>query len=386
MTKKKIEQPSFKDLIPVSSPSVGEEELNEVAKVFRSKWLGMGSWVAKFEEELRSFINAKNAIAVNTGTTALHLALDAIGVKRGDEVIVPSLTFVASVQAIVATGAQPVFCDVEEETLNMDVDDVARRITRRTRAIMPVHYSGLPCDMERIIRLAKKHDIRVVEDAAHAFGSSYNGKRIGSFGDITCFSFDPIKNITCGEGGAIVTHDHDLARLIYKKRILGIDKDTWSRYRHARDWFYSVSTSGFRYHMSNINAAIGLVQIGKFDRFITRKKEIVKRYDRAFGNIDGIELLKRDYSNTAPFNYIIKVKKGRNEFMTFLKKNNIDSGVHYIPNHIQPYFADRRTKLPVTERVWNEILTLPLYPDMPDEKVVFIIRKVKEYWGGNAKG
>lgn len=366
--------------MPISCPSIGKEELDEIDKVFNSHWLGIGEWVKKFEKEIREFIGTNNSIAVNTGTSALHIALDSIGIKEGDEVVVPSLTFAASVQAIAACRATPVFCDIREDTLNCDIDDIRRKITKKTKVIMPVHYSGLACDMDSIMKLAKEYNLRVVEDAAHAFGSIYKGRKIGSFGDITCFSFDPIKNITCGEGGIIVTNDDDLAKIMIKKRILGIDKDTWSRYQHKRDWFYNVSTLGFRYHMSNINAAIGLIQLKKFDAFINRKREIVKRYDDELSRIKGIEMLTRDYVNTAPFNYIIKVKKVRDKLMGFLKKRGIDSGVHYIPNHLQPFFSRFKVSLPVTEKVWKEIVTLPLFYEMRDEDVEKVINSINEFY------
>ncbi len=200
-------------MIPVSRPSIGEEELKAVGKVFRTGWLGLGSVTKEFEDGVAKFLShqEKNyVVAVNTGTTALHLALDAIGIKTGDEVVLPSLTFVATAQTVLACGATCVFCDIEEDTLNMDIEDLKRKITHKTRAIIPVHYRGLPCNMDAILDIALSKKIRIVEDAAHAFGSYYKGKRIGSFGDITCFSFDPIKNITCGEGGAVVTRDKDL--------------------------------------------------------------------------------------------------------------------------------------------------------------------------------
>ena len=371
----------YDKLIPVSRPSVGDEEISEIRKVLKTGWLGLGAWVLKFENQIKEIIGAKHVIAVNTGTTALHLALDACGIGRGDEVIVPSLTFVATVQAVAMTGAKPVFCDIEPDSLNMDIDDAARCMSKKTRAIIPVHYCGLPCNMERIMDFAKGSKLRIIEDAAHAFGSRYKGKMIGSFGDVTCFSFDPIKNITCGEGGAIATNDDPLAHLIYKKRILGIDKDTWSRYKHKRDWFYNVTELGFRYHMSNINAAIGLVQIKKLDEFMQKKRNIMKRYDAEFACLDGLELLRRDYENAAPFNYIIKVKNGqRDNLMQFLKERGIDSGVHYIPNHIQPVFKKFKRRLPVTERVWKEILTLPLYYDMKDADTAFVIDSVKKFF------
>ncbi len=370
----------YEKLMPVSRPSLGQDELAEVGKVFESHWLGLGAWVLRFENRIKSFLSAKSVIAVNTGTSALHLALDALNLKEGDEVIVPSLTFAASIQAIAACKASPKFCDIEEDTLNIDSAEIKKLITDKTKAIMPVHYCGLPCDMDEIIKIAKDNDLRVVEDAAHAFGSYYKNRLIGSFGDVTCFSFDPIKNITCGEGGCIVTGDEELTKIIYKKRILGIDKDTWSRYEHKRDWFYEVTDLGFRYHMSNINAAIGLVQMDKLPQFIAKKRELVKKYDENFRNLKEIKLLVRDVDNIAPFNYIIRVQK-RDELMNFLKENGIDSGVHYIPNHIQPFFSKfDTTGLKVTDMVWKEIITLPLFFDMLDSDQDRVIECIKRFY------
>jgi perosamine synthetase len=201
-------------LIPVSRPDIGEEELQAVREVFTTRWLGMGAVTKKFEDAVANFLGGSpvsQVVAINTGTTALHLALDVAGIGRGDEVIVPSLTFAATIQVITALGAIPVFCDVEENTLNLDLTDAARCVSPKTKAIIPVHYRGVPCDMDGIAALAQRHHFRVIEDAAHAFGSSYKERRIGAFGDLTCFSFDPIKNITCGEGGAIITRDSKLA-------------------------------------------------------------------------------------------------------------------------------------------------------------------------------
>jgi len=340
----------------------------------------MGSFVKDFEDEVKKYLGVKNAIAVNTGTSALHIALDSLNLKEGDEVIVPSLTFAASIQAIIACRLSPVFCDVEPNTLNMDVKDVKQKLSLKTKVIMPVHYSGLACDMDSLMDIAAKKGIYIVEDAAHAFGSIYKGKKIGSFGDLTCFSFDPIKTITCGEGGAVTTNNDKVAQLIIKKRILGIDKDTWSRYKHERNWFYAVDTAGFRYHMSNINAAIGLVQLNKINEFILRKKEIVKLYDKSLKGIKGIDLIFHDHENTVPFNYIIKVKKDRECLMKYLKENGIDSGIHYIPNHIQPLFQKYASRLPVTEELFEQILTLPLYYDLSDPEIEKIVSFIKEFY------
>lgn len=368
-------------MIPVSRPAIGKEELLAIEKVFQTGWLGLGSVVFDFENKIKEYLPARNVIAVNTGTTALHLALDAYGIGVGDEVIVPSMTFTASVQAITQTGAVPVFCEIKETDLNIDIDDIIRKITKRTKAIMPVHYCGKACDMGALIAIGEKHRIKIIEDAAHAFGSSYQGEKIGSFGDATCFSFDPIKNITCGEGGAIVLSCDEVAEKIRRKRILGIDKDTWHRYHNERSWFYEVVEQGYRCHMSNINAAIGLEQLKKLDLFIKRKREITIAYDEAFSSLEGLTILKDDYRETAQFCYIIRVSDGqRDALMEFLKQKGIGSGVHYVPNHLQPFFKPFTTSLPVTEQVAEEILTLPLYYELTDEQVTTIIGAVKEFF------
>ncbi|OPY03267.1 MAG: UDP-4-amino-4-deoxy-L-arabinose--oxoglutarate aminotransferase [Syntrophorhabdus sp. PtaB.Bin047] len=367
--------------IPVSRPSIGQEELKEVGKVFATGWLGLGSTVFEFEKELEGYLGARHVLAVNSGTTALHIALDALGVGRGDEVIVPSLTFCASVQAITSLGAVPVFCEVSPEDLNINVADVERRITRRTKAIMPVHYCGQACDMDRLLEMGRAGNISIVEDAAHAFGSSWKGRRLGSFGDVTCFSFDPIKNLTCGEGGAVVLSDDGVAELVRTKRILGIDKDTWHRYRNERAWFYEVTTQGYRYHMSNINAAIGLAQLKKFESFVEKKKDVVRRYNEAFRHIEGLRVLNWNLDDTAPFTYILRVLNDRREeLIAFLAQRDIGTGIHYIPNHLQPFFKEYSTPLPATEEIGEQILTLPLFYDMTEEQIRSVIRSVSEFF------
>lgn len=366
------------DQIQVSRPSIGDEELAAVKKVFDTGWLGLGAQVFEFELALQKFLGAKNVVCTNTGTTALHLAIDVLGIGKGDEVIVPSFTFVATIQAITATGATPVFCDIHADDLNIDSSEIKRKITDKTKAILPVHYRGYPCDMDEIADIAQNKDLFVIEDAAHSFGSSYKGKKIGSFGDITCFSFDPIKNITCGEGGAVVFQDDKLLERIQQKRILGIDKDTWSRYRNERSWFYDVVTQGYRYHMSNISAAIGLIQLKKYDRMNQRKIEVAKRYDAAFSGIEGITLLRNDgYKDMGLFVYITKIIGGRrNEIMDYLGKKGVGSGIHYIPCHEFSFYKQEGVYLPVTEQIYNEIITLPLFPDITDAQVETVIDAV----------
>jgi len=366
-------------MINAAKPVIGKEELNEVWKVFKTGWLGMGDRVYKFETELKTMFGRDHVICVNTGTTAIHLALSSLGIGPGDEVIVPSLTFIATVQPVLNCGAKPVFCDVELDDLNMSVSHLKTLITKKTKAIIPVHYGGQPCDMDQILAIAKKNRIRVIEDAAHAFGSSYKRKLIGSFGDITCFSFDPIKNLTCGEGGAVVTQDNALAQLMIKKRILGIDKDTWNRYKHKRSWFYEVDTTGFRYHMSNINAAIGLAQLTKFKRFSEQRRKIACFYDKELSGIPGLALLEHDYKNIVPFNYTV-LAEGRDSLMKHLEERGVGVVINYIPNHIQKLFSTRKVKLPNTEYAYERIVSLPLYAGITQSQARQVVAAVRSFF------
>jgi perosamine synthetase len=369
--------------LPVSRPSVGEEELSGVAEVFESAWLGQGSKVQEFEQELQKMLGGRDVVATSSGTAALHLALEALALQPGDEVIVPSLTFCATLQAITAAGATPVFCEIEPDTLNIDVADAASRITQRTRVIMPVHSCGNACDMDALREVAARHKLLVVEDAAHAFGSSYRGRPIGSFGDITCFSFDPIKNITCGEGGAIVLSHEARTELLRRTRSLGMNRDRWQRSADDRPWWYQVRVQGYRYHMSNISAAIGLAQLRRLPWFRRRKLELVHRYNEHFSSLAGVRLLRWQLDDCFPFSYILLVTGGRRDGLhKFLAARNIDAGVNYVPNHLQPYFAKPGVELPVTERIYDEIINLPLYTDMTDSDLERVATAVSEYFSG----
>ena len=363
-----------------SKPSITSEELLKIGEVFKTSWLGYGSFVHEFEQELGKILGAKNVIAVNSGTSALHLALEVAGIHKGDEVILPSLTFCATVQAVTILGATPVFCEVNSDNLSIDIDDVRSKITPKTRAIIPVHFCGIACDMDSLMQLKEETNIRIVEDAAHAFGSSYKGKKIGSFGDICCFSFDPIKNITCGEGGAIIVNDDNIADLLKKKRLLGIDKSAWARQSHNNDLFYDVTTQGYRYHMSNINAAIGLVQLGKMNLFLEKKRRIVEIYNQRLGKLKHVKLLSWNLSETFPFAYVIRIKDGlRDPLISHLSKYDIYAGINYIPNHLHSFFKFD-CKLPVTEGLYSEILTLPLYYDLGFDEVEYVIKTIEEYF------
>lgn len=370
-------------MIKVAQGCLGQEELDEVKSVWDYGYYGLSYKVAEFEDQLKKYLGARNVVAVNTGTSALHLALDALGIGAGDEVIVPSLTFVASFQAISATGATPVPCDVYPDTLLMDISDVVHKMTHRTKAIMPVHYVGNICNTEALIKIKEQYGIHIVEDAAHSFGGTYHGQKVGSFGDIACFSFDSIKNITCGEGGAIVCSDDNFANLCREKRLLGIKRETvktsvWQDQWKQRTWAFEVSTQGFRYHMSQINAAIGIAQLRKIDMFIARRREICRRYDNTFKTLHGVQPLTVDYNEVVPHLYVLRIKNGlRNNLKEFLQSKDIETAINYIPNHLHPMYAVKY-RLPETEKAYDEILSLPLHCKLSDDDVRKIIGAVIE--------
>ena len=368
-------------MIPVSKPSIGIQELNGIKPVFNSSWLGMGETTYKFEEKIRSYIGAKNIVSTNTGTNAIHLALDAYGIGEGDEVIVPSITYAASIQAILFTGAKPVFCESKIEDLSINIKDVKTRITKQTKAIMPVHYCGKSCDMDELLEIANLYGITIIEDAAHAFGSKYKNNYIGSFGHATCFSFDPIKVITCGEGGAVATQNDNIAKIMRRKRILGINKETWFRYKNKRQRTYDVTEKGYRYHMPNFCAAIGIEQLKKIETFIKKRRQICIEYDQNFKKLNTLEILDIDYSQAVPFIYIVRLKKNlRSKFIEFLKQNNIDTGIHYIPNHCHSYFNNfARGSLPIAEKIGEQIITIPLFADMTKSQVQTVIDSVLKF-------
>lgn len=369
-------------MISPLQPSLGDDELNALRGVLQSHWLGRGSACDRFEQTLAEYLSVRHVLAVNTGTSALHLALAALDLRPEHEVLVPSLTFTSTVQAVVLAGARPVFCEVDPETLNIDVADARRRVTPQTRVLLPVHGGGQACDLAAIRALARELNLRVVEDAAQAFGSSYAGRLIGSTGDITCFSFDPVKNITCGGGGAIATCDDNLAQRILPLRNVGIDRDSWKSVASRKSWAYSVVTAGYRYNMSDLNAAIGLAQFAKRDSFRRRKLEIVCRYEAELGDVPAIRLPRRNWEETFPFSFVIRVCNGRrNELMNYLREREVGTLVHYPPNHLQPAFKVWHRPLPVTEQLYNEVLTLPLYVEMTDADVTRVISEVRRFLG-----
>jgi dTDP-4-amino-4,6-dideoxygalactose transaminase len=367
-------------LIPTHCPSLGAEELAAVKQVFDSRWLGEGHSTRAFEAALREMLGVPHVVAVSSGTAALQLALEALDLPAGSGVLVPSLTFVASVQAILAARLVPVFCEVDAGTLQLELEDARRRCEPHVRAVMPVHFGGSSCDVASLVALAAEHGLQVVEDAAHAFGSSHGGRPLGTFGHAGCFSFDPIKNVTCGEGGAVATRSAVIAERVATLRTLGITSDAWSRHNGASPTAYEVRSHGWRYHLPNVNAAIGLVQLGRLASFRTRKQGIVARYDAAFAGIPQLDRLTRPDPATLPFTYTVRVPGERDALMAHLRRIGVGSAIEYIPNHLQPAFREYRASLPVTERLYSEILSLPLFVEMTDDQVERVIDAVTAFF------
>ena len=361
-----MESMAVNRLIRLSKSCLSAAEKQAVMAVLDKEFLGMGTEVQRFENALE-ILFGRTAVCVNTGTAALHLALQACGISDGDEVLIPSLTYVASFQAVSATGAKPIACDICPSTLTLDWRDAEKRLSLRTKAVMPVHYGGGVGELESIYTFASRHNLRVIEDAAHAFGSNYRGVRVGAAGDIVCFSFDGIKNITSGEGGCIVTSDQDILRRVRDARLLGVEKDSERRYAGERSWEFDVTAQGWRYHMSDIMAAIGLVQLGRLEEFAGKRRALAMRYDELLTGIAGLFRLPHDYAEVVPHIYPVLLPEGadRKIIRNRMLEAGIQTGVHYQPNHALTFFCHGETlPLHAMDRISPRLLSLPLHPDL----------------------
>lgn len=348
--------------------------------VLDREFLGMGAEVQQFEQVLSAFLGRTTVCVVN-GTAAVHLAVQACGIGAGHEVLVPSLTYVATFQAVSATGAKPVACDINEETFALDLNDAEKRLTPKTKAIMPVHYGGSVGDLDDVYVFAARHGLRVIEDAAHAFGTDYQGKKVGGFGDISCFSFDGIKNITSGEGGCIVASDSAVLGHVRDARLLGVERDTEQRYAGQRSWEFDVTSQGWRYHMSNIMAAIGLEQLKRFPEMATIRRQRAQQYDSLLSGHSRIMSLKRDYKTVVPHIYPVRIKglHDRKLLQAGLLERGIQTGIHYQPNHWLSLYRDSQAlPLPVTDSIFPELLTLPLHPDLSEADVEYVCAQLNQ--------
>lgn len=369
-------------MIKVAQGVLAQEELELVKEAFDYGYFGHAQKVEEFEREIAKVcgVEPDMVAAVNNCTNAIALALTAAGIGVGDEVIVPSLTFVATFQAVSMTGAKPVACDVYDDDLLANVEDIEKRITCRTKAIIPVHYCGKICDMDRLLEFGKKYNIRIVEDAAHCFGGDYHGLAVGSYSDIACFSFDSIKVMTCGEGGAVVSHDKELIRRIKLQRLLSMNKQLHPVSPNGVRMDYEVALPGYRCHMSNINAAIGLAQIKKLPRFIARRQEICRMYKEAMKELPYIQFLNMDYDTIVPFMFVVRVKDGKRDALkAYLAEHGVESAIKYVPSHLFEFYRDEDISCPVTDKAFAEILELPLHCRLTDEDIQTVIRTVTSF-------
>jgi dTDP-4-amino-4,6-dideoxygalactose transaminase len=342
----------------------------------------MGEEVGEFERLLSEYFG-RPTVCVASGTAALQLALQGAGVGPGDEVLVPTITYLASFQSVTANGAVPVACDVDENTCLIDLKDAATRITEKTKAIMPVHYAGQPVDFSSLMKLAQENDLRVIEDAAHAFGSCSKGDRIGSFGDVSCFSFDGIKNVTCGEGGCVVSDDEVLLNNIRDARLLGVEGDSSKRFVNQRSWSFEVHQQGWRYHMSNLMAAIGIEQLAKFEQASHKRVLLAEEYLRllTMARCPCIRPVLQNLDQVVPHIFPLRIfgMNDRKSLVAEMHDCGIQVGLHYQPNHLLRFFSGNDCpSLPVAERIFPELLTLPLHPDLDIDDCSYVLEKLLE--------
>lgn len=374
------------DPIPLYRPYLGQEVKDAAALALDDGWLGLGPLTERFELELERYLELRSqrrVVTTNSCTAAIHLATVIAGAGPGDEVICPAFTYVAGHQAVSATGATIVFCDIEEKTLGADPMSVQALITERTKAIMAVHYAGMPCDLDGIRAVADERGLRVIEDAAHAFGSRHQGARIGSTGDLTCFSFGPVKTITSLEGGAIVTPDPDDVQRLHELRLIGVTADTSARYERNRMWDYDVVRQGYRYHLGAVPAAIGLSQLAMVDTFATNRQRYCRTYDGLLVGTPGIQLMPTDWHDVVPYIYVIRLEDAANRpgFMQHLKQRGVASGIHFMgAHHYSFYEGNRRDDLSITEAVSAEVVTLPLHPFMSDSTIERVAGAVRSFF------
>jgi dTDP-4-amino-4,6-dideoxygalactose transaminase len=381
--------------IPYHLPSIGAEEIAAVNETLRSGWLTTGTRAAQFEKEIATYTQAKHAVAVNSCTAGLHLSLLALGVGPGDEVITTPYTFSATGETIVHTGARPVFVDVEKGGFNIDPNNIAAAITEKTKAIVPVHIAGDPCKMNEIMRLARSHRIGVVEDAAHALGTWYQGRPVGSIGSLTVFSFYATKNLTTGEGGMITTDSETLASSIRQLSLHGLSRDAWTRYSAKGSWRYEIVDLGYKYNLSDIQAAIGLAQLQKFEAMQERRRRLVEAYQEGLAGIPDL-ILPEERKNTrhAWHLYIIRLgeerpSNERDDLIEHLKEAGIGVSVHFIPLHLHRYyqqaFAYGPGDFPEAEKQYRSAISLPLYPGLKREEIAYISRTIRRFLNRSVK-
>lgn len=375
-------------IIPYGRQWVDSSDIREVIKVLKSDWLTQGPKIKEFEDALCKYTGAKYAVAVSSGTAALHISCLAASIKRGDEVITSPITFVASANSILYCGGKPVFADIQKDTVNIDPEEIKKKINPNTRAIIPVHFAGHPCDLEEIKEIAEKHNLLIIEDASHALGAEYKKSKIGSckYSDMTVFSFHPVKHITTGEGGVVLTNQKNLYESLLLFRNHGITKDKKKMTKFNGPWYYEMQTLGFNYRITDFQCALGISQLKKLDKYITRRRKLVSIYNKELSKIDKIILpVEKPYVKSSWHIYYIRLKDASKRRLIFeeLQKSNIGVQVHYIPVHLQPYyqknFGFKSGDYPEAEDYYRSTITLPLYPKMINSEIQYVINILKSH-------
>jgi len=373
--------------VPFTRPDITREDVEAVADAVRSGWLTTGPRVAEFERRFAEAAGAEHVVMLNSGTAALHLALEAIGLRRGDEVVVPSLTFAACAEVVCYFGAKPVFVDVRSADHNIDPASLASAIGPRTRAVMPVHFGGVPCDMDEILAICRPSGVAVIADSAHCFPSEYHGRQVGVLADISCFSFYATKTITTGEGGALATENAAWAERARMMSLHGLSRDAWKRYAEGGSWYYEIAAAGYKYNMTDVAGALGLSQLPRAQAMRDSRERIASRYDAEFERIDGFELLRTPSDRVnAHHLYVLKLRQAafridRGRFIEELAARGVATSVHFIPLHLQPFyrqFARREIGLAVTDDVWSRSVSLPIHSGMADIEVETVVSAVLE--------
>ncbi|MBY0471665.1 UDP-4-amino-4,6-dideoxy-N-acetyl-beta-L-altrosamine transaminase [bacterium] len=372
------------DTIPYGRQLISDEDIDEVVRVLRSDWLTTGPQVEKFEEKFSQITGAKYAVAVSSGTAALHVITAAIGIQPGDEVIVPTMTFAATANSVVYQGATPVFADVLPETLLIDPASVRKKITKKTKALYAVDYAGQPCNYQELRRIANEHGLILMDDACHSLGSEYQGLRAGQFADLNAFSFHPVKHITTGEGGMVTTDNPDFAKRMKTFRNHGITTNHRERELQGA-WFYEMVDLGFNYRLTDIQCALGIRQLDKLSDWVKKRKQIAHAYDEVFQKSDWIKPLGiQEGSKNSYHLYVVRVQSGQRDALhKYLRAHGIGANVHYIPVHLHPYykknFATQFGQCPVAEKAYGEILSLPIFPTMTDAQLAKVIQTIHQF-------
>jgi len=370
--------------IPFAPPYITEDEINVVREVLKSGWLSMGHKTSEFESKFAEYVGSRYAVATNSCTAALFLSLKVLGIKEDDEIITTPFTFAATANVIVHCGAKPVFVDIDEKTYNIDADKLAESITDKTKAIIVVHYGGQPADMKKTMKIAREHNLKLIEDAAHAAGAEYEkDRKVGSLGNLTCFSFYPTKPITTGEGGMITLNDDEPGEKLRVLRLHGMSRDAWKRYLQKDNWYYEITEAGYKFNPPDIASAIGIAQLKKLDWMNERRKEVAEYYDEHLQGLDVVLPHIEPYVKSSYHLYPIRlINYDRNEFIKKMGEGGVATSVHFIPLHLMPFYQReygyKKGDFPVAEKVFESIVSLPIYPQLTERQLEYILKNIKE--------